>query len=130
MTIMSKPSVLICFSFCLLLAQPIDAQESASLEESSASVSLDKQWEYKCVEYDAVYHQCEPKIVRPGTSQLVLDLGEELQIQNPEAGDTSVAWAPDSKRFAFNYSPPHMHYTTYRTVAFYQLRAEKWVRLL
>ena len=41
----------------------------------------------------------------------------------------TVIWAPDSKRFAFNYSPPHAHHTTYETVAFYQLRGDKWVAL-
>jgi hypothetical protein len=40
-----------------------------------------------------------------------------------------IVWAPDSKRFAFNYSPPHAHHTTYETVAFYQLREDKWVAL-
>jgi hypothetical protein len=39
-----------------------------------------------------------------------------------------VVWSPDSKRFAFNYviySPR----TDYETVAFYQLRDDKWVGL-
>ncbi len=42
--------------------------------------------------------------------------------------ETGVVWAPDSKRFAFNYmiySPR----TDYETVAFYQLRNDKWVAL-
>ena len=42
--------------------------------------------------------------------------------------ETGVVWAPDSKRFAFNYmvySPK----TDYQTVAFYQLRDGKWVAL-
>ena len=126
---MKTPVVLICFLFCFVLAQPINAQESPSVEERSDSVSPDKQWEYKCVEYDATYHQCEPEIVKPGTSQLVLDLGEEEAVHNPEANEARVVWAPDSKRFAFNYSPVHAHHTTYKTVAFYELRGDKWAAL-
>jgi len=90
-------------------------------------ISPDKQWEYKCAEYGL--GQCAPEIVKPGTTQVVLDLDEELQVHGPEADQAEVIWATDSKRFAFNYSPPHAHHTTYETVAFYQLRGDKWVAL-
>jgi hypothetical protein len=43
--------------------------------------------------------------------------------------DAEVVWAPDSKRFAFNYSPPHRPHTSYETIALYQLRGDKWVAL-
>jgi hypothetical protein len=68
---MTKPAFLICFSLCLVLAQPITAQESP-FEESSDSVSPDKKWEYKCAEYGL--GQCAPEIVKTGTTQVVLDL--------------------------------------------------------
>jgi hypothetical protein len=38
-----------------------------------------------------------------------------------------VLWSLDSKRFAVNYIPPHAHHTTYKKVAFYQLRGDKWI---
>ena len=55
----------------------------------------------------------------------------DLSVQSAGNGFSfaTVIWAPDSKRFAFNYSPPHAHHTTYETVAFYQLRDDKWVAL-
>jgi hypothetical protein len=90
-------------------------------------ISPDKHWEYKCDEYGP--GQCAPEIVKTGTTQVALDLDEELQVHDPEARQAEVIWAPDSKRFAFNYSPPHAAHTTYETVAFYQLRDDKWVAL-
>jgi hypothetical protein len=38
-----------------------------------------------------------------------------------------VIWAPDSKRFALNYTPPTAAHMRYETVAFYRLRDGKWV---
>jgi len=90
-------------------------------------ISPDKQWEYECVEYAA--GECVPQIVKAGATQVVLDLDQELKVNGPDSRDAEVVWAPDSKRFAFNYSPPHAHHTTYETVAFYQLRDDKWVAL-
>jgi sugar lactone lactonase YvrE len=81
----------------------------------SRGLSPDKQWEYKGAE-----------IVKPGTTQVVLDLGQALDLYGPE---TEILWGPDSKRFGFNYSPLHAHHTTYKKVAFYQLRGDKWVAL-
>jgi hypothetical protein len=84
-------------------------------------VSPDKQWEYECVEY--------PRIVKAGTTQLVLDLDQELKVNGPDRRVADLLWAPDSKRFAFNYIAAHAHDTTYETVALYQLRGDKWVAL-
>jgi hypothetical protein len=58
---------------------------------------------------------------------MVLDLSNEVEV--PYCQDAEVVWAPDSKRFAFNYSPPHAPHTSYETIALYQLRGEKWVAL-
>jgi len=67
-----------------------------------------------------------PEIVKAGTTQVVLDLDKELKVSSPEG----LNWAPDSKRFAFTCSsPPHARHTTYATVAFYQLRGDKWIQL-
>lgn len=113
-----------CLCWSLAVNQSITAQE---LSPSPSSVSPDKQWEYKCAKYGL--DQCAPEIVKTGTTQVVLDLDGELEVHGPEAGQAEVIWAPDSKRFAFNYSPPHAHHTTYETVVFYQLHDNKWVAL-
>src|SRR5438067_123604 len=63
-------------------------------------------------------------IVKAGTSQTVLDLSEGL----PDLENAKIVWAPDSKRFALNYKLPCKH-CTYDTIAFYQLRDDKWVAL-
>jgi hypothetical protein len=88
---------------------------------ASDLVSPDKQWEYRCVDGNW------PEIVKAGTTQVVLDLSEDQSV--PHANDAEVVWAPDSKRFAFNYSPPHRPHTSYETIALYQLRGDKWVAL-
>jgi hypothetical protein len=120
-------------------ASPVSTPESSSepvqsvsetgrtSSSSSSSVSPDKQWEYKCDEYGL--GQCAPEIVKAGTTQVILDLDQELGVYNPEANQTKVIWAADSKRFACNYSPVHAHHTTFQSVAFYQLRGDKWVAL-
>ena len=81
----------------------------------SRDLSPDKQWEYKGGE-----------IVKAGATQVVLDLDQQLDVYGP---DTEILWAPDSKRFGFNYSPLHVHHTTYKKVAFFQLRGDKWEAL-
>ncbi len=102
-------------------------KEPAAAAPNPSSVSPDKKWEYKCAEYGL--DQCAPEIVKAGTADVVLDLDQEQQVHGPEARHAEVIWAPDSKRFAFNYSPLHAHHTTYETVAFYQLRGDKWVAM-
>lgn len=82
---------------------------------SPSSVSPDNQWEHRGNE-----------LVKAGTAQVMLDLDKELDLYGPEM---EMLWAPDSKRFGFNYSPLHAHHTTYQKVAFYQLRGDKWVAL-
>jgi hypothetical protein len=99
-----------------------NAQESSPAKEGRGSVSPDKKWEYKCDEYGL--GQCAPEIVKAGTTEVVLDL--ENDVNGPDAKAAEVVWAPDSKRFAFNYSPPHAHHTRFESVAFYELRGDKW----
>jgi uncharacterized protein YecT (DUF1311 family) len=82
---------------------------------SANSFSPDKQWEYK-----------GGGIVKADATQVVLDLNQELEVYGPE---TEILWAPDSKRFGFNYSPLHAHHSVWITVAFYELREEQWVAL-
>jgi uncharacterized protein YecT (DUF1311 family) len=102
-------------------------KEPAAAAPNPSSVSPDKQWEYKCDEYGL--DQCAPEIVKAGTTEVVLDLDQELGVSGPDAKQTEVIWALDSKRLACNYSPPHAHHTTFQSVAFYQLRGDKWLAL-
>ncbi len=91
---------------------------------SASSVSPDKQWEYKCVEYGA--GECLPQIIKAGTTQVVVDLSD---VPDGARGmGAEILWTPDSKRFAFNYSTPLTHHS-YETVAFYQLHGDKWEAL-
>ena len=88
------------------------------------SISPDKKWEYECVE-DSV-GDCLPQIVKTGTTQRVVDL---IDVPDGARGmGAEILWAPDSKRFAFNYSVPLTHHS-YETVAFYQLHDDKWEAL-
>jgi len=107
-------------------AQSVSETGSAS-SSSASSVSPDKQWEYKCDEYGL--GQCAPEIVKAGTTDVVFDLEEELGAIGQYANRAEVVWAPDSKRFAFNYSPAHPHHMTYETVTFLELHGDKWVAL-
>jgi len=108
--------------------QTESASETGSASSSStSSVSPDKQWEYKCDEYGL--GQCAPEIVKAGTTDVVIDLEEELGAIGQYANRAEVVWAPDSKRFAFNYSPAHPHQITYETVTFLELHGDKWVAL-
>ena len=108
-----------------LSSQPPPPTPTAAPNPSS--VSPDKQWEYKCGEYG--FGNCYPEIVKAGTTERAVDLDQELKVNGSESSDAEIMWAPDSKRFGFNYSPPHAHHTIYKTVAFYQLRGDKWVAL-
>ena len=112
---------------CAISCSFSNAQEPSPSKGESAALSPDKQWEYKCVEYAVV--ECRPQIVKAGTTEVVVDLDQELTVSGSDSPDAQILWAPDSKRFASNYSPIHAHHTTFETVAFYQLRNDKWVAL-
>jgi hypothetical protein len=115
---MKSGIVLGCICWCLAFNQSITAQERSP---SVGSVSPDKQWEYRCV--DGLWSS----IVNTDTNKMVLDLSNEVEV--PYCQGAQVIWAPDSKRFAFNYSPSHAPHTSYETIALYELRGDKWVAL-
>jgi sugar lactone lactonase YvrE len=98
--------------------------DSSGIPSAFASdwVSPDRQWEFKLVD------DKWPAIVKAGTAQVVLDLVKELEVLSG-SGASEAVWAPDSTRFALHYSAPHARHTTRKTVAFYQLRGEKWIQL-
>lgn len=83
------------------------------------ATSPDKQWEYRWPLGKS------PGILKAGTTQAVLDLSKDLKVDLPFASEAMVVWAPDSKRFAFNYRARSRHYTT----ALFQLCNNKWVPL-
>jgi hypothetical protein len=92
------------------------AQESPRPKEERSSISPDKKWEYKLVDGN------RPAIVEAGTIKIVSDLST-LDVPNPDV--TEVVWAPDSKRFAFNYQAG----TRYQTTALFQLYGNEWHEL-
>lgn len=77
-----------------------------------SSTSPDKKWEFVGGE--------EPRILDAATKQVVLEISE---------GRGGVDWAPDSKRFGFNYHVHGSHGYSFRSVAFYELRGNKWEEL-
>ena len=112
---------------CLLGLACVDLRAHEA-PPSTSSISPDKRWEYRCQPF-GTHGQCAPVILKAGTNDEVLDLDAELGITGPDARQTEVVWAPDSKRFACNYSPAHTHDSVYVEVAFYQLQGAKWVAL-
>jgi hypothetical protein len=91
-------------------------QETPRPKAGPSSFSPDKKWEYKLVDGQRL------AIAEAGTTKIVLDLSTR-EPANPDA--TEVVWAPDSKRFAFNYQAG----TRYQTTAFFQLDGDKWQEL-
>src|SRR6267154_997893 len=84
-------------------------------QPTPSSVSPDKKWEYRPDE-------SAQRIVKAGTDVVAFDLSDQ------PAGNgfsfATVIWAPDSKRFAFNYGQGREHATS-----LYQLRDDHWVAL-
>jgi len=79
-----------------------------------SSTSPDKKWEFVGGE--------QPRILEAGTHQVVIDLFGDH-------GRGGLVWTPDGKRFAFSYSVHGHRGYTFESVAFYELRGEKWEEL-
>jgi hypothetical protein len=77
-----------------------------------SSTSPDKKWEFVGGE--------EPRILDAATKQVVLENFD---------GRGGPVWAPDSKRFGFNYHYGGRRGYIFRSVAFYELRVDKWEEL-
>ena len=121
---MNRRCIALIFGFLGTILFSIGAQDPSP---SPISMSPDKKWEYKCVVY--YDSECLPQLVKAGTTEVVVNLNQDLEVSGSESKDAQIFWAPDSKRFGFNYSPVHAHHTQFETVAFYQLNADKWVQL-
>ncbi len=82
---------------------------------SPALTSPDGKW---------VYNESEdhPEVRAAGTGEVALDLSD--QTGGNGFGSATVVWAPDSRRFAFNYGQGRT-----RSVSLYQLREDKWTAI-
>ncbi len=107
---MKYPVTLVLAVVCVISCVFSSAQEpSPPAEEQPSEISPDKKWEYLGGEDEA-------KIVATDTKQVVLHV--------PDQGPGDVVWAPDSKRFAYNWGQGRT-----RQTAFYQLRDDQWAAL-
>jgi hypothetical protein len=109
---MNRSVTLACLCWFLVLNQLITGQEPSP---SPSSVAPDKKWEYHPDESN-------PKIVKAGTNEVALDLSD--QPAGNGFSSATVIWAPDSKRFAFNYGQGREHATS-----LYELRGNEWKAL-
>lgn len=92
-----------------------NAQEPSPAKEQPSEISPDKKWEYKAATKDH-----GPQIVKAGTDEAAGDLSDDCDIGS--CGDSAnVQWAPDSKRFAFDWGQGRAHLSS-----FYQLRNDHW----
>ena len=73
------------------------------------SASPDKKWEF--------VGGAEPQILNAATKQVALGI---------DKGEGAVAWAPDSKRFAFSSAVSGRRGYVLKSVVFYELRDDKW----
>src|SRR5947208_2493168 len=76
----------------------------------------------------SIEYECAPEVVKAGTNKTVVDLNGDLNVYGKYSKRSNIAWAPDSKRFAFNFSQPAAH-AFYETLAFYELHGDKWEML-
>jgi hypothetical protein len=76
-------------------------------------LSPDRKWEYRVID-------SAPSLVKAGSTDVVVKLPGADGSSAAESGD--VVWAPDSRRFAFNYRSG----TRYRACAAYELVGSTW----
>jgi hypothetical protein len=107
---------------------PTVSAEPKTTDQSSPAKnpSPDKKWEYDCPE--SIQYECSPEVVKTDTGDRAVDLDGDLNVYGKYSKRSNLVWAPDSKRFAFNFPQPASH-AFYETIAFYQLRGDKWTML-
>jgi hypothetical protein len=98
----------------LAVAGLLAASAPVSVAVDVSSISPDKKWEFTGGD--------EPTIVKADTNEVALELSDACTVGSP--GESTVLWAPDSKRFAFNCGQGRQH-STY----FFQLRGDEWKAL-
>lgn len=95
----------------------VRAAPEATASPNASSLSPDKKWEYKAPSQEG------PKLVKANTNDTAADLSDVCDISSCGEG-AGVLWAPDSKRFAFNWGQGRVHQTS-----LYQLRGDEWKAL-
>src|SRR5215831_11109280 len=88
------------------------AQNSDQLEKPSQSP--DGKWEYRLLDLKDDQSDITPAIVKTDT--------DDVAVKLPIAEEKEIVWAPDSKRFAFNYRAGGRYITT----TLYELRSGRW----
>jgi hypothetical protein len=101
------------FLICLLSSLTLGEEEASSTDSAK---SPDGKWEYQLID-------SSPVLSEAGTKEPAAELPQDAA--NSFVEEARIVWAPDSKRFAFNYHAGTRYYTT----ELYQLKGEKWVKL-
>ena len=102
---------------------PSPKQNAIDQQSDAKSLSPDKNWEYDCPA--SVEYECSPEVGKAGSDDIVVDLDGDLNVYGKYSKRSNIVWAPDSKRFAFNFPQPAAH-AFYETMAFYELHGDKW----
>jgi hypothetical protein len=102
---------------------PSPKQNAIDQQSDAKSLSPDKNWEYDCPA--SVEYECSPEVGKAGSDDIVVDLDGDLNVYGKYSKRSNIVWAPDSKRFAFNFPQPAAH-AFYETIAFYELHGDKW----
>jgi hypothetical protein len=107
---------------------PTASPERNATDEQSPGKNLspDGKWKYDCRE--SIKYECLAEVVNAATNEVAVDLDGDLNVYGKYSKRSNLVWAPDSKRFAFNFPGPAPH-AFYESVAFYQLRSDNWVLL-
>ena len=122
---MSSRFVLIAVSYaCLGLCAQMHAQSPSPSEVKN--LSPDKKWEYDCPQ--SIEYECAPELLEAGSGDREVDLDGDLNVYGKYSKRSNIVWAPDSKRFAFNFPEPAAH-AFCNTVAFYELHGDRWEML-
>jgi uncharacterized protein YecT (DUF1311 family) len=87
---------------------------------NQGSLSPDKKWEYS--DGDTA------RLVKTGTNDVAVEFSEACSL-GALGEHSALLWAPDSNRFGYNYHVHGSHGYSFRSVAFYELRGEKWEEL-
>src|SRR5919197_6312827 len=86
---------------------------------STTSLSPDKNWEYRVKDDDSAV------LVRAGSDKPVIKLSDPENVGSLKAKTGKLIWAPDSRRFAFNYQAGGKYYFC----DIYALAGTKWKKL-
>lgn len=108
---------------CLFLIQ-IVAVAQAQEPKAEGSISPDGKWEFRLAEADEEQDSGGGFVIaKRGSKETSVALSEEAEVRFAEYA--KVIWAPDSRRFAFNYQAG----LRYKDMQFYQLDGEEWREL-